>query len=93
MKSWLEEVEINCDKQPVTILVGNKTDLSDQRQGKFIKKIRGHKVWSRDRRFFSKTINLGRSGKVTVELWLASGLCVRGARIFTFLENNPILIK
>ena len=37
MKSWLEEVEINCDKQPVTILVGNKTDLSDQRQGNFIK--------------------------------------------------------
>jgi len=32
VKSWLEEVEINCDKQPVTILVGNKTDLSDQRQ-------------------------------------------------------------
>ena len=30
VKSWLEEVEINCDKQPVTILVGNKTDLSDR---------------------------------------------------------------
>ena len=38
VKSWLEEVEINCDKQPVTILVGNKTDLSDQRQGNFIKR-------------------------------------------------------
>ena len=38
VKSWLEEVEINCDKQPVTILVGNKTDLSDQRQGNFYQK-------------------------------------------------------
>jgi GTPase SAR1 family protein len=32
VKSWLEEVEVNCDKMPVIILVGNKTDLVDQRQ-------------------------------------------------------------
>jgi len=32
VKSWLEEVEVNCDKMPVIILVGNKTDLADQRQ-------------------------------------------------------------
>lgn len=32
VKSWLEEVEVNCDKQPVVILVGNKTDLSEKRQ-------------------------------------------------------------
>ena len=33
VKSWLEEVEVNCDKSPIIILVGNKTDLSEQRQG------------------------------------------------------------
>ena len=33
VKSWLEEIEINCDKQPVIILVGNKTDLFDERKG------------------------------------------------------------
>jgi len=32
VKSWLEEVEVNCDKSPIIILVGNKTDLSEQRQ-------------------------------------------------------------
>jgi small GTP-binding protein len=32
VKSWIEEVDVNCDKQPVVILVGNKTDLADQRQ-------------------------------------------------------------
>lgn len=32
VKSWLEEVEVNCDKMPVIILVGNKTDLADRRQ-------------------------------------------------------------
>ena len=39
VKSWLEEVEINCDKQPVTILVGNKTDLADKRQGTWFERI------------------------------------------------------
>ena len=34
VSSWLEEIEVNCDKPPVIILVGNKTDLADQRQGK-----------------------------------------------------------
>ena len=33
VSSWLEEIEVNCDKPPVIILVGNKTDLADQRQG------------------------------------------------------------
>lgn len=32
VSSWLEEIEVNCDKPPVIILVGNKTDLADQRQ-------------------------------------------------------------
>jgi GTPase SAR1 family protein len=36
VQSWLEEVEVNCDKMPVIILVGNKTDLAEKRQGKVL---------------------------------------------------------